>query len=141
MNMYYIVEPEVAGGLGRSVVMDRSIHPPLVKELEYRFEGWEGDELVESFPVFIVAEALADLLVSQGLTGFSLDEAFITRDEQFSEKDFNDLPRFHWLKVNGTPEQDDFWIGEDYRLCVSSSAMQILKRRQIDYADIEEVQA
>ena len=54
---YVYIEPEVAGGLGDHTVMDRSVHPPIVSKLHYQMEGWLGDALLESFPVFIVISA------------------------------------------------------------------------------------
>ncbi|HKB91644.1 MAG TPA: hypothetical protein VKC60_14085 [Opitutaceae bacterium] len=53
---YYYIEPEVAGSLGENTVIHREVHPPRVSKLHYRFDGWLGDVLLESFPSFIVAE-------------------------------------------------------------------------------------
>lgn len=50
MSRYYRLEPEVAGELGSGTVMDVSRHPPLVSHLQFKFQGWLGDDLLETFP-------------------------------------------------------------------------------------------
>ena len=35
---YVYVEPEVAGGLGQGTEMDTSVHPPVVRKLQYELE-------------------------------------------------------------------------------------------------------
>jgi hypothetical protein len=59
MVAFYILEPEVPGGVGPNTRMDTGVHPPRVSHLHYVFEGWLGDELVESFPCWMVTESLA----------------------------------------------------------------------------------
>lgn len=39
----------------RSTIMEATVHPPRVERLHYEFEDWLGDDLVESFPSFLVA--------------------------------------------------------------------------------------
>ena len=56
--MYYFIEPEVAGGWGGNTIADTSVHPPKISKLHYQFDGWLGDDLLESFPCFIVSESL-----------------------------------------------------------------------------------
>ena len=58
---YFILEPEIAGGWGERTVADTGIFPPTVTALHYRFDGWRGDELLESFPCFIVTDRFAVL--------------------------------------------------------------------------------
>lgn len=38
MKFFYI-EPEVAGGFGERTRLDTTVHPPVVHELEYEFQG------------------------------------------------------------------------------------------------------
>lgn len=49
--MFRYIEPEVAGGLGEETQMDSTVHPPLVKKLHLEFEGWLGDDILETFGV------------------------------------------------------------------------------------------
>ena len=105
---YFNVEPEVAGGLGSLTVMDRSVHPPNVSRLHYRFDGWLGDVVLEAFPCFIVSEAAKEKLESLGATGALFDTVEITTSEQFQEMYPNrKLPLFAWLRVRGMPGQQD----------------------------------
>lgn len=71
---FYQLEPEVAGGWGEDTVADTTMQPPRVLQLDYCFDGWLGDDLLESFPVWIVTEKLAFLLQGSSLTGFTLDK-------------------------------------------------------------------
>jgi hypothetical protein len=63
--MFYLIEPEIAGGLGDHTEIDTEVRPPVVKSLEYRLEGWLGDELLESFPCFIVTSLLRKEFATQ----------------------------------------------------------------------------
>lgn len=56
------LQPEVAGGLGAKTIMNTTVHPPSVSILEYEFDGWLGDDLLESFPCFVVSERLKNPL-------------------------------------------------------------------------------
>lgn len=47
--MYKLIEPEVAGSLGKETELDSSVFPPHVKKLHYEFDGWLGDDILESF--------------------------------------------------------------------------------------------
>ncbi|GLU40012.1 hypothetical protein [Pseudomonas sp. NBRC 100443] len=139
--MYYYIEPEVSGGIGRNSIIDTSVHPPLVTKLNYEFYGWLGDDLIESFPCFIVSENLKNQLEKSALTGFKFDVVEITKSENFNElyKEKN-LPKFYWLKVTGKAGQQDFGIADDFRLVVSENALVTLYKTKIEQASIEEFQ-
>src|SRR5580700_5627195 len=85
MSGYYILEPEVAGGLGPRTIMDRSVHPPRVTHLHYHFEGWLGDQLVESFPCWLVTAAVGAEIKDAGLTGAEFGDAEVSASETFRE--------------------------------------------------------
>lgn len=139
--MFYLIEPEVAGGLGDSTVMDNNFHPPVVRRLEYRFEGWLGDELLESFPCFIVSESLAEKLIDSNLTGVTFAPVSVTKSEEFRELHPHvSLPKFLWLKVEGSAGNDDFGVSVDHRLVVSYAAMDVLSTARLENADIEKHQ-
>ena len=65
--MYKYIEPEVAGGLGNETIIDKNYHPPIVKKLHYEFNGWLGDDILESFPCFIVSERLKNEIIKKNL--------------------------------------------------------------------------
>src|ERR1700761_8143846 len=114
---YFYIEPEVAGGLGKSTIMNRGVHPPIVNKLHYHFDGWLGDQLLESFPCFIATEIAKQKLQEGGFTGIDFDRVEITVSKQFLELYPNrQLPNFVWLKVVGAVGLDDFGTSSDGRL-------------------------
>jgi hypothetical protein len=138
---YYALEPEVAGHLGDRSVVDRSVHPPVVKRLHYEFDGWLGDDLLESFPSFIVTKSLCERLVQSGLRGCQFDHAEVSKSDLFEEiHPDRELPEFAWLKIVGRAGVDDFGLSPDHRLVVSQRALDILKSLKLDNCDTEEYQ-
>ncbi|MED5526902.1 MAG: hypothetical protein VX447_19410 [Pseudomonadota bacterium] len=136
--MYFYVEPEVSGGFGDNTVVDTSTHPPLVSKLHYQFDGWLGDDLLETFPCYVVSALLAKEIELAGLTGYTLGDLETSKSEQFKELySGKELPTFYWLKIDGVAGKDDFGIAEDYRLTVSEKALKTLKKGKIDEAEIE----
>jgi hypothetical protein len=135
--MHYFVEPEVAGGWGVNTEADTSRHPPLVSKLHYQFDGWQGDDLLESFPCFIVSESLMNELISSSVTGFEIDDVEISKsDEFFATTDLTDLPQFFWLKVVGGEPSADIRLSSDCRLLVSDRALNVFRKCNISHADI-----
>ena len=135
--MHYFVEPEVAGGWGMNTKADTSRHPPQVSTLHYQFDGWQGDDLLESFPCFIVSESLKNELISSGITGFEIDNVEISKSEEFlASTSVGNLPQFFWLKVVGDKTSADVSISSDYRLLVSERALNVLRKFNISHADI-----
>ena len=135
---YFYIEPEVAGGLGERTIMDRSVHPPIVKRLHYALEGWLGDVILETFPVFVVTEVARDALLGMGATGAAFDEVEITVTDQFEEL-YPDrkLPPFVWLKAEGVAGRDDIGAAADGRLVVSQSALDVLSGLGTSHALVE----
>lgn len=137
--MRYLLEPEVAGGWGGETIADTSVHPPIVHQLEYLFDGWLGDELLESFPCFVVTKRLAQLIAEAHLTGYHLAELKVGKSQAFLDVHSQvQLPEFVWLQVLGTKE-DDFSLDREYRLVVSSHALEVLKQGLLNSCVIEEV--
>ncbi|WP_459204012.1 hypothetical protein ACQVRV_07895 [Ralstonia pseudosolanacearum] len=68
---YFFIEPEVAGKLGENTVLDPTVHPARVDKLHYKFSGWLGDAMLESFPCVIATQAASDAL-KQSRAGFHL---------------------------------------------------------------------
>lgn len=135
---YFVVEPEVAGGLGDGTEMDASTHPPLVSRLHYQLEGWLGDVLLESFPCFIVTRGAKDKLLGLGATGARFAEVEVTKSEAFDEiEPGRAIPEFAWLQPIGEAEHDDFGAAPDGRLVVSERALEALHELQLSNALIE----
>jgi hypothetical protein len=82
---YFRLEPEVAGQLGGNTVLDNSVHPPIVKQLQYIIFGWLGDCLVESFPVFLIRLEAANELIDLNVSGLELKELEVKTAEEFKD--------------------------------------------------------
>ncbi|MEE4079515.1 hypothetical protein [Pseudomonas viridiflava] len=135
--MYYYIEPEVAGGLGDNSIIDTSCHPPKITLLEYKFEGWLGDDLLESFPCFIITKRLADAISKIPLSGFGLLPVKISKSENFIENHSQvKLPEFQWLKIYGSAGIDDFGLTQNYDLVISKPVLEILRGFNIKLAEL-----
>lgn len=136
---YFYLEPEVAGGLGEHTVMDTSVHPPLVSRLHYEFEGWLGDDLLESFPCYIVTARLREGLESAGTSGCTFDDVEVSKSDTFEELyPGRELPTFYWLRVEGGAGADDFGIAADHRLVASERILDLIKANyRLNQCDIE----
>jgi hypothetical protein len=133
---YYIIEPEVAGGFGRNTVMDSKTHPPIVQRLHYELHGWLGDELLETFPCYIVTQRLRKSIEDTGMTGAEFAAAEITVSEQFKEIYPNRIiPDFEWLRVIGRAGTDDFGTAQDNRLVVSERVLSLAGLKHCDIAE------
>ena len=114
MDLYFKLEPEVAGRWGPGTEADTTVHPPIVRKLEYTFEGWLGDELLESFPCFIVSDKLAKSVVAENFTGFVLASVKVSSSPEFRELHSSTiLPSFQWLRVSGAAGESDFGLTPD----------------------------
>ncbi|RXM40438.1 hypothetical protein BOQ62_05560 [Chryseobacterium sp. CH21] len=139
--MYKLIEPEVAGGLGEQTQIDNSFFPPLIINLHYEFEGWLGDDILESFPCYIVTEKLRTGIEHEKLTGISFDDVILSQSETFLELHSNkELPNFFWAKISGESYRDDFFITKKNDLAISEKAYLLLKNYNIDQADIEDLE-
>jgi hypothetical protein len=138
MTKFYVVEPEVAGGLGSETVSSRgpSGHR-IISRLHYELDGWLGDHLLETTPCFIATKQLADRLLEAGLSGFSTDLVEVSTSEQFRDL-YGDrpIPQFIWLKVGGQPGVADLAVAPDLRLIVSAAALELLKSVGLEHAEV-----
>ncbi|OQW91958.1 MAG: hypothetical protein BWK78_03085 [Thiotrichaceae bacterium IS1] len=135
--LYYYLEPEVAGELGGKSEMDASVHPPKVTRLYYQFDGWLGDDLLESFPCFIVSKPLKESLEKANFVGYSFDCVKITKSKQFKGLYPNKkLPDFFWMKIVGEVGKDDFGIAKNHKLVVSERALNLLRNFNINHCEV-----
>lgn len=140
--MFWSLAPEVAGELGPDTVMDTSVHPPIVSKLQYRFQGWLGDDLLESFPCYVVTDALGSDLKAADFTGFDLDVVSIVTSEEFDEIEKEhfpgrQLPGFKWLKVTGQAGVEDFGLSVQHKMVVSDRVLATIRRRTLRQCDVE----
>jgi hypothetical protein len=139
VTSHYTIEPEVAGGWGEQTEFTRKPGcPVVVHKLHYEFDGWLGDELLESTPCFIVTERMLTNLQQARLTGFNVHELLVSKSDQFDElHPDRTLPPFVWLEIVGEPGADDFGISPDGRLVVSDRALTVLREIGIANAGVE----
>ena len=129
MSEILYIEPEVAGGLGENTILDRNVQPSRVRELQYQFDGWLGDVLIESSPVFIATQAAKTELERRKFTGIVFDDVEVSVSDQFRELNPNvKLPAFVWLRPGDRPGLDDFGVATDGRLVISSPVLELFKR-------------
>lgn len=133
--MFFYVEPEVAGGLGPRSIVHRAEGKLIVTRLNYEFDGWLGDPLLETTPCFIVSDKLRQAIEARALTGASFADVEVTRSATFSQLyPALQLPMFWWLVVNGTPFEDDFGLAADLRLVASKRALVELQNEGMKHA-------
>jgi hypothetical protein len=136
---YYVLEPEVAGGIGKNTLLDRSVHPPIPIKFNYEFSGWLGDSLLETVASFIVTKSLGEQIKISKLTGVIFGEVEISKDGQFEDHYPNrELPEFIWLQIKGVAGVDDFGLSTKHLLVVSQAALTVLQREQLNHCEIAE---
>ncbi|MEH7084418.1 hypothetical protein V7139_17015 [Neobacillus drentensis] len=149
----YLLQPEVAGELGENTtILDDTYQNGVEKisHLHYEFYGWLGDELLESTPCFIVTEELAHAILTSPLKGYLLDEVEITLSDEFKELYPNEtLPNFKrliplgkvFVEENNYLDwlQEDFCLSQNLYLVVSTTAFEVLKKHQLNYCDVFEL--
>lgn len=138
---YYSVEPEVAGGWGDDTKIIRIPGRPVTADrLHYEFDGWLGDDLLESTPFYIATAKLSEAILESGLSGVEFEDVKISKSPQFEDLHPNrDLPKFLWMKPGSNPSRDDFGLTSDLQLIVSARALAVLESFEIAHASIEPI--
>ena len=136
---YFKLNPEVPGGFGRGTILDRTTHPPKVSNLHYVFDGWLGDDLLTTFPVYLVSERLRESLDTLCPSGCEWSTFKMTKSATFMELHFErQLPHFWWLRIVGRAGVDDFGMSADHSLVVSERVLDCMKRFSLKHCDIAE---
>jgi hypothetical protein len=140
MTSFYVLDPEVPGGLGENAeLIYRDGTYPLVERLHFEFGAWRyDDDLFQAHPVYLVTRPLADALRRSALTGFTLDSDIeLTADDNVKELEPDwQIPEAEWLKVTGTPGSDDLGLTDDARLVVSEAALDVLRTGAVVHCDV-----
>jgi hypothetical protein len=137
--MYFVIEPEVSGGLGSKTILDSTVHPPIVTKLNYQFDDWLGDDILESFPCYIVTENLAKEIERSSLSGLAFDSVELSKSIEYQELCSKiELPPFRWLKITGKVGVDDFGLDKNHRLVISQKALDIFKKGKLEQSDISQ---
>ena len=136
---FHVIEPEVAGGWGDNIAVDRSVEPLRIKHLHYQFDGWLGDDLLTTHPVYICTEQVAAALQAESFSGFELTDVEVSCSSQFRELFPNrKLPSFRWLQITGEAERDDFGL-RDKQLVVSERALSCFRSFSLKQARVRTV--
>lgn len=137
MSTYYLVKPEVAGGLGPETIMDSSVHPPQVSRLHYEVVDWLGDCIVQSFPCYLALRRVVHRLEESGFTGFHSDVAIVSEADEFREiNPDGELPDLVWLLVDGEPGRDDLGVTDKAQLVVSKPVLEVLRSESLNVGTI-----
>jgi hypothetical protein len=120
--------------------MDSSVHPPRVYKLEYLFDGWLGDHLLEAFPCFVVTDQLSEAIARMGLTGCAFERMDSATSLLFLELHPDRLlPPFVWMKVLGKAFKDDLGLSTDFRLVASERALATFRSFALAHCEVHAV--
>ena len=136
MSKHYVVEPEVAGGWGKNTLQAATGKGTAAKaSLRVRRMAWR--RTLGKYALFHSFGAIAREIGGAELTGVRFDEVEVTVSQEFMQLyPSRQLPKFVWLKVQGTPGGDDFGTAQDLRLVVSERALEVLRRVGIAHAAV-----
>ena len=135
--MFFYIEPEVAGGIGPKSETYREGGKLVVTRLNYEFDGWLGDAVLESTPCFVASDDARQMIEKAALSGVAFGVVEITRSGIFDDLyGARELPQFHWMIIDGQPNADDFGLAKDLRLVVSERALNVLKCAGVDHAEV-----
>lgn len=138
--MSYLIRAYVPGDLGPGTELDTSVHPPRVTRLHLIVDTWEGDDLVECFPTFLVTERLAQAIDTRGLSGVKWARAQVEKSAQAIEFFQWTLPEWRWLQL-GDDQKADLWLDDSAGLHVSDRTLDLLHAFNLDHAQISPDQA
>ena len=138
--MFFYLKPEVAGGIGPNSEWHRDDGKLVVTRLNYEFDDWFGDALLETTPCFIVTDDARQMIERAALTGIRFSDVEVTRSSLFADLHGDRaLPQFWWMVVQGAPQTDDFGMASDLRLVASERALAILRQAGLAHAEIEPI--
>jgi hypothetical protein len=136
---FYALDPEVAGELGKNTVMNTSVHPPEVSKLHYELDAWLGDDLIQSFPCYLVTERLKRKMESASMVGVAFAPVEFNVSANFKDRHPSKaVPNFTWLKITGSAGKDDFGVEAHGRLVVSERALKLIQDFSLNHCEISE---
>jgi len=96
------------------------------------------DDLIESFPVFLVSALLAEHLEAKHLGGFALGHATVRPSSEYIAC-YGCAPHadFRWLRLGDASRRSDAWLDREHHLCVSDAMMEVLREFRLDRCDIQ----
>ncbi|HWK22880.1 MAG TPA: hypothetical protein VNS08_07605 [Ureibacillus sp.] len=138
----YFLEPEVSGGHGEQTIYGTEENVKKegisgkIKFLHYEFEGWLGDDLLESTPAFIVSIYLEEELKKSEFNDYKLEKCLISMSDVFMELYPNkEIPSFTRFIPLGTVEVEgenyNNWSGHHF--CLSSKGELVVTQKALDF--------
>ncbi|NYI58239.1 hypothetical protein [Cellulomonas soli] len=113
--------------------------PPRLSNVSLQFEGWLGDDLIETYPLFAVTDRLRAALRASGVSGVSFEQVPTIRSEQLLELQPGDeIGTWSLMAVTGRAGTDDAWLSPRWMLMVSQRFWDVASRFQLTYCDIAE---
>lgn len=128
---YYVIHPQVAGELGPNTKY-ASREPLRVSHVEFLFNIWPCDALIESYPCFIVRSDLLAAIKANNLTGCLFEECNTGFTDYVESSSSIFIPKFYRLNPIGIPGKDDFALGATQKLIVSHIARGLLENWLFD---------
>lgn len=149
----FTIEPEVAGEIGENTVYGNYIRGkehPVISHLHFVFDGWLGDDILETTPCFLVSERLKITIENSGLTGYEFQDVGISTSDEWDEMyPDREVPHFCRLiplgTVNVEGEKYSDWNNMDFcltpksYLVISENAKKLLEEFQTENADFTEL--
>lgn len=121
MHKYYHTFPQVAGELGPKTQFS-SRNPLRVSYVEYLFNIWPCDAILEAYPCFIVRSDLRSVITNNGLSGAVFSDCAVGFTDYVENSHVIELPDFHRLEPIGVLGVDDIILGPTQKLIVSERA-------------------
>lgn len=134
MTLFFQLGPEVAGFQGKGTVVANMPQLqsgidfiPEVTHLDYQFDGWLGDDIIEGATCYLVSDVLAAAMEQKNLSGYRLQAVTTSTTEVFdrwqSKMVERPLPPFVRVLMDGKIEikgdrEVVSWSGHDICLGV-----------------------
>lgn len=131
---YFHAEPQVAGELGPRTLYISSF-PTRVAKMEYLFDAWPSDDLVQAHPCFGISNELQEHIKNSALTGFELRSALVGTTDYF--EGLSSIPVFYELLPVGIAGTDDFGLDDSHKLILSGSSVDLIQKFRVTELDLK----
>jgi hypothetical protein len=120
-KIYSLIAAAAVGSLGKGTKLVEEppcpacgyAPPPTCEHLQYVFDSWNGEDLVEALGCYAVSERLRTALMNARMTGFQTQDMEVSRSEYFlfgDEAPGDELPQFFQWIVTGRADGPDVWF-------------------------------
>jgi hypothetical protein len=132
--MFFVIEPKVLGELGNRTQIDRSNGIPIITELDYSFDDYQGEDLFAVAWAVCVTEKLKVGLQAYKGTGYEFREMFISESNVLRQIHPNgiELPKCHWLWIKGSAGEDSIGVATEFRIVVNEDMWNYLQNYNLN---------